>query len=114
MPRQTPAGRAGSLNLDAFLLTLAVVRFAPVGIPLLPGLWAMLFSLGVFASWRKLPRPSLLVGTFYLLAGTVLIGAADNMQSLSPYGMGITFGAGQLATAALLYFRLERKHAPTE
>jgi hypothetical protein len=81
---------------------------------LLPGLWATFFSLGIFSSWRKLPRPCFLIGAFYLVAGTALVAAAERGQSLSPYGMGTTFGVGQLATAAVLYFTLERKHGPAE
>lgn len=100
--------------LAGALMTMTLLRFVPDGARLLPGLWSMFFSLGIFASWRKLPRPCLLIGAFYLAAGTVLIAAAENAQSLSPYGMGITFGVGQLATAAVLYFTLERKHVTNE
>ncbi len=92
------------------LLTVFLARFVPSAAALLPGLWAILFSLGVFASWRRLPRACLFVGHFYLLAGVALIALAGDDTALSPYGMGITFGVGQLATAAALYFAFERKH----
>ncbi|MBX3414190.1 MAG: hypothetical protein KF708_15990 [Pirellulales bacterium] len=98
----------GPCVLAGALVTLAILRFSRETAPLLPGLWATFFSLGIFASWRNLPRPSLLIGAFYLLAGTFLITAAGNGDSLSPYGMG------QLATAAVLYFTLERNHGPIE
>lgn len=100
--------------LAGALVTVALMRFVPDSTALLPGMWATLFSLGIFSSWRKLPRPCLLIGGFYLAAGTALIAVAENGQSLSPYGMGITFGVGQLATAAVLYFTLERNDGTIE
>jgi len=100
--------------LAGALVTVALMRFVPASTALLPGLWASFFSLGIFSSWRKLPRLCLLIGGFYLAAGTALLAAAENAQSLSPYGMGITFGVGQLATAAVLYFALERNDGTTD
>ena len=38
------------------LLTVALMRVAPQDSWMLPGLWAVIFSLGVFASCRFLPR----------------------------------------------------------
>lgn len=96
------------------LTTVMVLRFAYAAAPLLPGLWATFFSLGIFSSWRRLPRACGFLGAFYLVAGTVLLALAGDGRSLSPYGMGITFGTGQLATAAVLYFTLERTRASSE
>ena len=36
---------------------------------LLPGLWQVFFSLGVFASCRLLPKAVALIGVFHLVAG---------------------------------------------
>ena len=38
------------------LLTVVVTRYAPQNLWMLPGLWQVLFSMGVFASCRFLPR----------------------------------------------------------
>ena len=46
-----PAGVAGAL------LTFVLYRFAPQSLWMLPGLWQIVFSLGLFASCRSLPRP---------------------------------------------------------
>ena len=91
------------------LVTAALARHAPEVSWLLPGLWQVLFGLGVFASWRLLPRTVVGVGVFYLLAGAanLTLGPA----ALSPWSMGLPFGLGQLATAAVLYWNLERDHA---
>ena len=77
----------------------------------LPGLWAIIFSLGVFASCRLLPRPIFWVGAYYLLSGTAALVLARGDAALSYWAMVGTFGVGQLLAAALLYFTLERSDA---
>jgi hypothetical protein len=81
---------------------------------MLPGLWAMFFSLGILASCRLLPRAVSLAGMWYLVAGVLglLWGRGD--AALSPWIMGITFGVGQLLTAAILYVTLERSDGEAE
>jgi fumarate reductase subunit D len=85
------------------LLTIAIARFVPAAAWMLPGLWQIVFSLGVFASCRFLPRPMTAAGAWYLLTGLTCIALADN-RALSPWTMGISFGAGQLLVAAILFF----------
>src|SRR6185437_3493464 len=48
------------------LLTVVLVLSAPASCWLLPGLWQIVFSLGVFASCRLLPRQIFGVGIWYL------------------------------------------------
>jgi len=75
---------------------------------LLPGLWCLLFSLGVFASHRLLPRPTFCVGVYYLSSGVMVLMLGQGDAALSPWSMGVSFGGGQLLTAAILYITLER------
>lgn len=93
------------------LVTLVIVRHAPESAGMLPGLWQVLFSLGVFASCRLLPRAIVGVAVFYLLAGVLTLAWAQGPSAFSPWGMGVGFGVGQWATAAVLYWHLERAHA---
>jgi hypothetical protein len=90
------------------LLTLFIYRNAPHVAWMLPGLWSLIYGLGVFASYRLLPRQIFLVGAFYVLCGfgCLLLGRGEN--ALSPWHMGISFGGGQLLGAAILYWTLER------
>jgi len=81
-----------------------------VFIQFLPGLWAILFSVGVFASRPYLPRMIGWVALFYLIAGTILLFLAPTGKSLSPWGMGLTFGFGQIFGAVILYWNLERRN----
>jgi hypothetical protein len=96
------------------LLTLVVVRFAGDCLWMLPGLWAVTFSLGVFASRRFLPRSIFLVAGYYLLAGLYCLTLERTHAALSPWTMGLLFGVGQLLTAAVLYWNLERNHGRGE
>lgn len=90
------------------LVTYVLVEHAPDSTWMLPGLWAIFFSLGIFASCRLLPPATWWVGIFYLAAGTVCLVLAQGEWAFSPWAMGLPFGIGQLATAAILYWTLER------
>jgi hypothetical protein len=89
------------------LLTLVLLRVAPQDSWMLPGLWAVVFSLGVFASCRFLPRQMFGVGAWYLAAGLVCLLLASSHHLLSPWEMGISFGIGQLLVAAVLRYGFE-------
>jgi hypothetical protein len=100
----TPSIVAGAL------LTCVFVRYQ-LPIALLPGLWMILFSLGIFALARLLPRPVFAVAGFYLIAGIFALVMANRGLHFAHWLMTITFAAGQFAAALILYFRLERTHA---
>src|ERR1700723_531104 len=87
-----------------FLLTVVIMRAAAQECWMLPGLWELIFSLGVFASCRFLPRQMFAVGVWYLAAGLFCLAAGSATQALSPWSMGIPFGVGQLLVAAVLQF----------
>jgi len=95
-----PAAGAGAL------MTIVLVRAVPSALWMLPGLWQVIFSLGVFSSCRFLPRPMLAAGVWYLLSGLTCISLADG-RALSPWAMGISYGVGQLLVAGILYFTAE-------
>jgi uncharacterized membrane protein (DUF441 family) len=84
------------------LLSSVLVRFAPETVWMLPGLWQVIFSLGVFASARFLPRATYAVGVWYLLTGFACLAFAREQHVLSPWLMGVPFGLGQLLAAAVL------------
>jgi hypothetical protein len=89
------------------LLTVVLLRIAPQDSWMLPGLWEVIFSLGVFASCRFLPRQMFGVGAWYLTAGLVCLLVASGHHALSPWAMGIPFGIGQLLVAAVLRYGFE-------
>ena len=94
------------------LLTFVVAAHAPENLWMLPGLWAILFSLGVFASHRLLPKTTFWVGLFYMISGTLCLTLRE--AALSPWAMGLPFGIGQLLAAGVLYWTLERTDGEQE
>jgi len=87
------------------LLTVALLEVTPQNLWMIPGLWHIVFSLGVFASRRFLPRPIFWVGVWYLACGLVCLALAAPAHSVSPWAMGIPYGIGQLLVAGILQYR---------
>ena len=92
------------------LLTVVIVRAVPESLWMLPGLWQIVYSLGIFASCRLLPRPTFWVAVFYLGTGLAVLALAHGEAALSPWSMGLPFGVGQVLAALVLYCTLERDH----
>lgn len=90
------------------LLTLIVYRAAPDVAWMLPGLWSLIYGLGVFASYRLLPPQVFWVGSYYVLCGCGGLAWGQGDNAFSPWQMGISFGGGQGLSAMILYWTLER------
>lgn len=82
------------------MLAVALGRSAGL-VPLLPGLWAMVFGLGFVAVRPHMPRAIALIGMAYVLAGGLLLA----WQPADPPGwcVGGVFGVGHLLTALVLH-----------
>ena len=91
-----PAGGAGAIAAIAILLR------APAWAAILPGLWQLLFAVGMFAALPGLPRPLVWGAGWYFAAGTASIVTGAGAPDISPWVMGVPFGVGQLLVAALL------------
>jgi len=92
-----PSAGAGAL------LTLVLSQYASSGMWMLPGLWQLIFSLGIFSSCRFLPRAMVAAGMWYLITGLTCIAFGDS-RAFSPWTMGVSFGAGQFLAAGILFF----------
>jgi hypothetical protein len=93
-----PVGAAGAL------LAVMLGKFAPETLWMLPGLWQILVSLGIFASARSLPRTVALGGAWYFVAGFGCLLLASQSHALSPWTMAAPFVVGQVLMAAILHF----------
>jgi hypothetical protein len=93
-----PAGFGGAA------VAAVLFQFSPENCWMLPGLWQIFVALGIFAAARCLPRSMTLAGAWYFLAGTAVLILASKEKALSPWLMGLPFGAGQLLMAATLHF----------
>jgi len=99
-----PAGVAGA-GLFAFVFIAA-----PDLTWLLPGLWLILVSLGIFAAVRSLPRSMAISGGWYLLSGFAVLLLAARDHSLSPWAMGLPFAAGQFLVAFIVHRATRADH----
>ena len=105
----TRAGRLHSGMADE-MIRMAITQFLPAGIAgailpfvllhvtsnvfwMLPGLWQIVFSLGVFASCRCLPRPMLITGVWFLLTGLACV-SLGGTRSLAPVMMSVPYAVG--------------------
>ena len=100
-----PAGVAGAALIVIF------ARFAPESVWMLPGLWQLLISLGIFASARSLPRGVALAGAWYFVAGLGVLMFSSGDRTLSPWSMGLPFVVGQFMLAAILHLASRPNHA---
>ena len=91
-------------------LTAVLFRSAPEARWMLPGLWSVLFGLGIFSSRPVLPRAFTWLAAGYVAAGFAVLILARGESAFSPLAMGVPFGAGQLAAGVLLYLTLEGGH----
>lgn len=95
--------------LGGALVTASFVHLSTSFVTLLPGLWALSFGLGIFASRPYLVRASGWVALYFCAAGAALLWTAHSPETLNAWAVGGTFGVGQLFTAAVLYWNLEQK-----
>jgi hypothetical protein len=95
--------------LSGALVTAIFVHLDPALVRLLPGLWALSFGLGIFASRPYLVRASGWVAVYFYIAGAALLWVARGPDTLNAWAVGGTFGLGQLLTAAVLYWNLEQE-----
>ncbi len=100
-----PSGAAG------VALALVFVRFAPDSLWMMPGIWQILVSLGLFASVRSLPRGVAFGAAWYFVAGIGVLMLASSDHALSPWSMGLPFVVGQLILALILHLASGPSHA---
>jgi hypothetical protein len=96
-----PAGIAGAI------LPFVLLHVTPSVFWMLPGLWQIIFSLGVFASCRCLPRPMLLVGAWFLFTGMTCVALGDE-RALSSATMSGAYGIGMALVAVIHYLHAKK------
>lgn len=68
------------------------------------GTWMCLFGLANLASRHVLPKRIWMVGTYYILCGTVCLLYASETAFTNPWPMGIVFFIGEWAGGIILHF----------
>jgi hypothetical protein len=90
-------------------ITVCFTHLSASLVPLLPGLWAICFGIGTFASRPYLPKASGWIALFYYAAGFTLLWIARGPELPTGWWVGGVFGVGQLLAALVLWWNLERK-----
>lgn len=85
------------------LITTALARSGSEAVAYLPGLWAVVFGLGLIAARPYLPKGVGLVGLGYIAAGGVLLARSVGSPELSGWSVGGVFGTGHLLAALVLW-----------
>lgn len=103
---------APSLAVGAIITVAFLVSKDRRLISFLPGIWALLYGLGLFASKPFLPRMMGWVAVIYVLCGCVLLYRAASLETvtISPWETGAPFGVGQILGGLIIYWKLERKN----
>ncbi len=70
---------------------------------LLPGIWCILISLGIFATLNNAPRAMVFPAAFYAIVGGLFLRFEEWTVGLGAWSMGLAFGIGQLWTAWILW-----------
>jgi len=100
-----PAALAGAI------LPFVLLHVTHSAFWMLPGLWQIIFSLGVFASCRCLPGPMVLAGGWFFLTGLACLSLGD-ARALSPITMAGSYAVG-MALVATIHSR-SAKEASTD
>lgn len=98
----------------AAIITAIIMLYSSENLFMLPGLWQIFLSLGLFAAARSLPVSIYFVGAWYFLTGTCMFFIGSLTQMLSPWMMGLPLCFGQLFMAVLLYIASEENNNEEE
>ena len=105
-----PSFLVGALVTAALVVeTKNVVVLEQNNLWLLPGLWAMVYSLGLFAVCNLLHRSTWYAASYFLIAGIVYLIFNWSARSVEAWHMIAIFGVGQLLLAIILYLKVERR-----
>ena len=75
----------------------------------LPGMWSMVYSLGLLNCRRDLPAQAIGVAVYFLFAGIILLAYNWSTRDLGGWQMLASFGVGQAFLGAVLFWNLERR-----
>ena len=96
-----PAAAAG------VMLPLVLLHITTNVFWMLPGLWQIIFSLGVFASCRCLSRWMLLAGIWFLVTGMACLALGD-ARALAPATMADAYAVGMALVALIHHLSAEK------
>ena len=75
---------------------------------ILPGMWAVVYGLGLVSCCLHLHRSTFWAASYYLIAGGIYFYLNWTTRELAAWHMVAIFGTGQLLLGGLLYWHVER------
>jgi hypothetical protein len=105
------AGQFVPCVIAGCLLPVALLPNLEHLVGLLPGLWALLYALGIFSTRPYMPRSTGWVGLYFLLAGVLLVALLPRATVPSPWAIAGVFALGQMTLAWVLHRNTERENA---
>jgi hypothetical protein len=88
--------------LGGAVVTVALCR-VPEMVSFLPGIWGIIFGLGLIAARPHLPSGIGLVGLGYVVTGAAFLLRVSPNDNPSGWAVGLEFGVGHLLTAYVLW-----------
>ena len=80
----------------------------------LPGIWSLVYGLGLFSCHKHLPAQTLGVAAYFMAAGALVLAVGWATREIESWQMLVTFGVGQSWLAVALFWNLERRRGQTE
>jgi len=90
------------------LITLIFYTQIPTALIYLPGLWSLVFALGIFSCRPYFPYRAYVPANYYLLVGSGLLWFSPHFSQPQAWMMALSFGGGQLLVAFILYWDSQR------
>ena len=84
-------------------VTLALLPVISQMVGLLPGIWSVLYGLGLFSTRPYLPRATGWVALYFVLVGSLLIALMPVASVPSPWIVALIFAGGQAGLASVLH-----------
>lgn len=103
-----------ALGIESPLLTTEVASQNLGMMWALPGVWSLVYGLGLFSCQRNLPPQVVGVAVFFVAAGALMLAFGWVTRDLDGWQMMVTFGVGQAWMAWVLFWDLENRRDKTE
>ena len=105
-----PSFLVGALVTAALVLETrhSMLMLSKSNIWMLPGVWSLIYSLGLFACCNLLHRTTRFAAIYFLLCGCLYMLLNWSGRNVAAWHMVAIFGVGQLMLARILYWKVER------
>ena len=106
-----PSFLAGAIVTAALIIDLKSneFRFFRPNMWLLPGIWSLIYSLGLFSCCTLLHRATRWAAVYFFIAGCIYLWGNWSPRTVEAWHMVAIFGVGQSLLAAILYWKVERR-----